>query len=178
MEDEFTEMESEDSGYVSGRTQGLEIGPINFIELVRGDYLTVPQRGDVRLRVFPPQYDSESGTYRSGRVTSTVFRDDWDAPFTTTLPLELTMDAADEIGELLEIGYDPEGGSEAREQFRYDVEVTAVERGFPLPLDLFQVRGFFLLTSTDQRMTADSYLRSMAERMPLPNFGLMNPAGI
>lgn len=170
MEDEFTEMESEETGYVSGRTQGVEIGPFKFMEIVRGNYLSVPKYGDITLRVFPPQYDSESGTYRSGRVTSTVARGEWADAFTTTLPLNLTMDAVDEIGELLEIGYDPEGGLEARAQFQYDVEVTALERGMTLPLDLFEVRGEWLFLSDAQRQTAQGYLESLSDRTPLPKF--------
>lgn len=166
MEDEFTEMESEESGYVSGRTQGFEIGPINFIELVRGTYLTVPQRGDITLRVFPPQYDSESGTYRMGKVVSTVARGEWAEAFTNSVPLELTMEAADELGEFLQIGYDPEGGTLAREQFRFDVEVAALEQGVPLPLNLFRVPLWPLTTSVEQQQTVRGYVQDLQGYWP------------
>ena len=162
MEDEFTEMESEESGYVSGRTQGFEIGPINFIELVRGTYLTVPQRGDVTLRVFPPQYDAESGTYRTGRVTSTVARGEWAEAFTNSVTLELTDEALEELSGSLNLNV----GDGDREQFRFDVEVTALEQGVPLPLDSFQAVLWPLVTSKAQEQTVRGYLEDLQGYWP------------
>ena len=168
MEDEFTEMESEESGYVSRRTQGFEIGPINFIELVRGDYLTVPQRGDVTLRVFPPQYDAESGTYRSGRVTSTVFRGEWAEEFTNSVTLDLTDSALDELVRRFDIEDEGmmESGTPDREQLRFEVEHQALEEGIPLPLDSFKAFLWPLVTSVEQEQTVRGYLEELAGIWP------------
>lgn len=162
MEDEFTEMESEESGYVSGRTQGFEIGPINFIELVRGTYLTVPKMGDVTLRVFPPQYDAESGIFRSGRVTSTVIRDGYPDAFRNSMPLSLTDEALDELIQALNIN--TEGAD--REDLRYDVEVEAVQQGVPLPLDSFDVLLAPLVVSKAQSDTVRGYVEDLVGYWP------------
>jgi len=161
MDDEFTEIESEETGYVSGRTQGFEIGPVRFIDLVKGRYLTQPVPGDITVTVFPPQLDAESGIYRYGKVRSEVFREDYDEPYSMTLALELTDEALEELSDV--IGMALVGGP----MERYDVEVIAMERGIPLPLDAFRVRYSDALTVTRRQAdTLSGYLEELQGYWP------------
>ena len=177
MEDEFAEMEVEfstegegttrESRYVPGRTQGVEVGPINFTRLVRspGSVLTLPREGDVTLTFFPPQYDSETGTYRSGTVRSVVTREDLEEPFTSMVPLELDPDVLSELAG--QLGMEDTDFDDPRG--RLDVEISALEQGIPVSMNMLSVTPLnqALLVTGSLVREVQSFMESLTGDFPI-----------
>lgn len=169
MEVEFsTEGEgyTRESRYVTGRTQGVEVGPINFTQLVKspGSVLTIPREGDVTLTFFPPQYDSETGTYRSGTVRSVVTREDLDEPFTSMVPLELGPDAVSELAG--QLGMEDTDFSDPRG--RLDIEISALEQGVPVSMNMLSITPLnqAMLVTASLTREVQSFMDSLTGDFP------------